>query len=105
MDEYFLGKEDWDAFVELGVDTMKDDLILKNIPTAVKTAFTRQWVVASADRTLLIFRYNKADHPIAFHKGDMFAASKRKIADQGPAADNEEVFEVGSFPFGPSQVS
>lgn len=24
----------------------------------------------------------------------MFAASKRKIADQGPAADNEEVFEV-----------
>jgi replication factor C subunit 1 len=44
MDEYFLGKEDWDAFVELGVDTMKDDLILKKIPTAVKTAFTRQWV-------------------------------------------------------------
>jgi replication factor C subunit 1 len=42
MDEYFLGKEDWDAFVELGVDTMKDDLILKKIPTAVKTAFTRQ---------------------------------------------------------------
>jgi hypothetical protein len=24
----------------------------------------------------------------------MFAASKRKIPDQGPAADNEEVFEV-----------
>jgi replication factor C subunit 1 len=42
MDEYYLGKEDWDAFVELGVDTMKDDLILKKIPTAVKTAFTRQ---------------------------------------------------------------
>ena len=38
-------------------------------------------------------RYNKGDHPIAFHKGDMFAAT-RKIADQGPAADNEEVFEV-----------
>ena len=39
-------------------------------------------------------RYNKADHPIAFHKGDMFASSKRKIADQGPAPDNEDVFEV-----------
>lgn len=39
-------------------------------------------------------RYNKADHPIAFHKGDMFAASKRKVADIGPPADNEEVFEV-----------
>ena len=42
MDEYFLGKEDWDAFVELGVDNMKDELVLKKIPTAVKTAFTRQ---------------------------------------------------------------
>jgi replication factor C subunit 1 len=42
MDEYYLGKEDWDAFVELGVDTMKDELILKKIPTATKTAFTRQ---------------------------------------------------------------
>ncbi|KAK1926049.1 purine nucleotide binding protein [Papiliotrema laurentii] len=79
MDEYYLGKDDWDAFVELGVDDMRDDLILKKIPTAVKTSFTRQ--------------YNKADHPIAFHKGDMFANSKKKIADIGPAPDNEEVFE------------
>jgi len=79
MDEYYLGKDDWDAFVELGVDSMKDDLILKKIPTATKTAFTRQ--------------YNKSDHPIAFHKGDMFASAKRKIADIGPAPDNEEVFE------------
>ena len=39
-------------------------------------------------------RYNKADHPIAFHRGDMFAASKKKIADIGPAPDNEDVFEV-----------
>ena len=42
MDEYYLGKEEWDAFVELGVDTMKDELILKKIPTATKAAFTRQ---------------------------------------------------------------
>lgn len=40
-------------------------------------------------------RYNKADHPIAFHKGDMFAMAKKKIADIGPAPDNDEVFEVG----------
>lgn len=79
MDEYYLGKDDWDAFVELGVDSMKEEAILKKIPTATKTAFTRQ--------------YNKADHPIAFHKGDMFAASKKKIADMGPAPDNEDVFE------------
>jgi replication factor C subunit 1 len=79
MDEYYLGKDDWDAFVELGVDSMKDELVLKQIPTATKSAFTRT--------------YNKTDHPIAFHKGDMFANAKRKVADAGPAPDNEEVFE------------
>lgn len=42
MDEYYLGKEDWDAFVELGVGENNGDDVLKNIPTAVKTAFTRQ---------------------------------------------------------------
>ncbi|KAI9635850.1 purine nucleotide binding protein [Dioszegia hungarica] len=79
MDEYYLGKDDWDAFVELGVGEMNGEAIMKKIATATKSAFTRQ--------------YNKADHPIAFHKGDMFAASKKKIADQGPAPDNDEVFE------------
>ncbi|WVR03532.1 hypothetical protein IAU60_000524 [Kwoniella sp. DSM 27419] len=79
MDEYYLGKDDWDAFVELGVGEMSEALITKKIPTAAKSAFTRQ--------------YNKSDHPIAFHKGDLFAASKKKIADQGPAPDNEDVFE------------
>ncbi len=42
MDEYYLGKDDWDAFVELGVDDMKDDLILKKISTTTKSTFTRQ---------------------------------------------------------------
>lgn len=41
MDEYYLNKDDWDSLVELGVDNRKDDLILKKIPTATKTAFTR----------------------------------------------------------------
>lgn len=45
MDEYYLGKDDWDAFVELGVDTMREESILKKIPTAVKTSFTRQYVL------------------------------------------------------------
>lgn len=37
-------------------------------------------------------RYNKRDHPIAFHKGDLFAASKKKIvADVVP--DTEDVLE------------
>ncbi|KGB77306.2 replication factor C subunit 1 [Cryptococcus deuterogattii R265] len=78
MDEYYLGKDDWDAFVELGVDTMRDEDILKKIPSATKASFTRQ--------------YNKTDHPIAFHKGDLFAGVKKKI-DVGPVPDNEDVFE------------
>ncbi|TXT05015.1 hypothetical protein VHUM_03835 [Vanrija humicola] len=84
MDEYYLGKDDWDAFVELGVDSMRDELVLKQIPSATKAAFTRA--------------YNKADHPIAFHKGDMFAASKKKITNDGPAPDNDEVFEEDEAP-------
>ena len=42
MDEYFLGKDDWDAFVELGVGEMNMAAILKKIPSATKAAFTRQ---------------------------------------------------------------
>ena len=44
MDDYYLGKEDWDAFVELGVGDMKEDVITKKIPSATKGAFTRQSV-------------------------------------------------------------
>lgn len=44
MDEYYLGKDDWDAFVELGVGEMNQDAVLKKIPSATKSAFTRQYV-------------------------------------------------------------
>jgi replication factor C subunit 1 len=44
MDEYYLGKDDWDAFVELGVGDMNMDAVLKKIPSATKSAFTRQCV-------------------------------------------------------------
>lgn len=42
MDEYFITKEDWDTVVELGLDDHKDDIVLKKIPTATKTSFTRK---------------------------------------------------------------
>lgn len=45
MDEYYLSKEDWDTVVELGVDQNKDELVLKKIPAAAKTAFTKKCVV------------------------------------------------------------
>jgi replication factor C subunit 1 len=42
MDEYYLSKEDWDTIVELGVGDRKDDVVLKKIAPATKTAFTRK---------------------------------------------------------------
>lgn len=41
LDEYYLSKDDWDTLVELGVGDMHMDNILKKIPTASKTAFTK----------------------------------------------------------------
>ena len=42
MDEYYLSKEDWDTIIELGVDERKDDVVLKKITPATKTALTRK---------------------------------------------------------------
>jgi len=44
MDNYYLSKEDWDTIVELGVDEKKDDIVLKKVSTATKTALTRKFV-------------------------------------------------------------
>ena len=42
MDDYFINREDWDTIVELGVDEHREDLILKKISAATKTAFTKK---------------------------------------------------------------
>ena len=42
MDIYYLSKEDWDTIIELGVGDRKDDIVLKKIAPATKTAFTRK---------------------------------------------------------------
>jgi replication factor C subunit 1 len=42
MDEYYLTKEEWDTIIELGVDEKKDDVVLKKISTATKTALTKK---------------------------------------------------------------
>lgn len=44
--------------------------------------------------------YNKGDHPVAFHKGDLFAATK-KVVDKGPAPDHEDVYEVSQLMYPP----
>ncbi|KAG8986678.1 hypothetical protein FRB90_003852 [Tulasnella sp. 427] len=79
MDEYFLSKDEWDYLVELGVGDRNDETVMKKIPTAVKTAFTR--------------KYNTTDHPVAFHKATLFGTKAKTIA-AGPAPDVEDAYDV-----------
>ncbi|KAG6878672.1 hypothetical protein C0992_007686 [Termitomyces sp. T32_za158] len=78
MDEYYLSKEDWDSVVELGVDQNKDDLVLKKISAATKTALTK--------------KYNSSEHPIPFHKGQNIGKPK-KLATE-PLPDLEEAYDL-----------
>ncbi|PPQ84612.1 hypothetical protein CVT25_015709 [Psilocybe cyanescens] len=77
MDEYYISKEDWDTIIELGVDEKKDEIVMKNISTATKTALTR--------------KYNASEHPIPFHKAQDLGKVPKKLAG-GPAPDLEEAF-------------
>lgn len=43
MDDYFLNREDWDTLVELGLGDYKDDIVLKKITAATKSALTRRY--------------------------------------------------------------
>ncbi|GAO47964.1 DNA replication factor C, large subunit [Saitoella complicata NRRL Y-17804] len=54
MDEYFLNKEHYDEILELSLPPNDGDAILKEIPAATKSKFTRE--------------YNSGSHPIPFHK-------------------------------------
>ncbi|GAA5986053.1 hypothetical protein JCM10908_006386 [Rhodotorula pacifica] len=79
MNQYYLSKEEWDAIIEMGIgEGMSMEQVLKSIPTATKSAFTR--------------KYNSSDHPIAYHKPDAGRAKAKKIAPQGEAPDLEEAF-------------
>ncbi|KAI9448378.1 replication factor RFC1 C terminal domain-containing protein [Lactarius indigo] len=79
MDDYYISREDWDTIVELGLGEQKDEVVLKKIPTATKSALTR--------------RYNSQDHPIPFHKAQDVGKVPKKLAG-GPAPDLEEAFDV-----------
>ncbi|KAF5365675.1 hypothetical protein D9758_003145 [Tetrapyrgos nigripes] len=79
MDEYYLSREDWDTIVELGVDNRKDELVLKKIPAAVKSSFTR--------------KYNSSDHPIPFHKAQDLGKVPKKLAAEA-IPDLEEAFDL-----------
>ncbi|KAI0002914.1 DNA replication factor C large subunit [Russula compacta] len=79
MDGYYISREDWDTIVELGLGEQKDEVVLKKIATATKTALTK--------------KYNARDHPIPFHKAQDLGRVPKKLAG-GPAPDLEEAFDV-----------
>ena len=54
MDDYYLTKEDWDVVMDFMIGPDKTDTIIKKIPTAVKSSFTR--------------KYNSMTHPVAIYK-------------------------------------
>jgi len=79
MDEYYLSKDDWDTIVEIGVGDFSQDVVMKKIPTAAKTALTK--------------KYNAKEHPIPFHKSaDLGVKPTKKIA-KGEVPDLEDVFD------------
>ncbi|KIY69753.1 DNA replication factor C, large subunit [Cylindrobasidium torrendii FP15055 ss-10] len=80
MDQYYLGREDWDSIVELGVGLHKDDIVLKGIPANVKSAFTR--------------KCNAGDHPIAYHKSESLGKVPKKLASAGEKPDLEDAFDM-----------
>ncbi len=81
MDNYYISREDWDTIVELGIGEQKDDVVLKKIATATKTALTR--------------KYNSRDHPIPFHKAQDLGKVPKKLPG-GPMPDIEEAFDVST---------
>lgn len=81
MDDYYITREDWDTIVELGIGEEKGDVVLKKIPTATKSAFTR--------------KYNSRDHPIPFQKAQDLGRVPKKLPG-GPAPDLEEAFNVST---------
>ncbi|AQZ10633.1 RFC1 (YOR217W) [Zygosaccharomyces parabailii] len=54
MDEYYLTREDWDNIMDFLVGRANPSAALKKIPTAIKTAFTKE--------------YNKSSHPVAIYR-------------------------------------
>ncbi|KNE96098.1 hypothetical protein PSTG_10523 [Puccinia striiformis f. sp. tritici PST-78] len=79
MDDYYLTKEEWDNLVEVMAIGKSHEDLLKQIPSATKSAFTR--------------KYNKGTHPIPFQKEVLGAAVSKKIkSDVIP--DVEEIAEI-----------
>ncbi|CBQ73832.1 related to replication factor C protein [Sporisorium reilianum SRZ2] len=83
MDDYYLGIEDREAILELGLEPNNAETVLKKVPSAVKAGFTR--------------KYNASTHPIAFHKATDVGGAKVKVA-KSEVPDLEDVVEEDDEP-------
>ncbi|KAJ2796510.1 DNA replication factor C complex subunit Rfc1, partial [Coemansia helicoidea] len=82
MDHYYLNKDNWDVLAELHMD---GERILKQIPAAVKKAFT--------------VAYNKGAHPAAFEEHGGAAISKKaQAATAAPLRPDDESVEDDDAP-------
>ena len=80
MDKYYLTKEDWDTIMDFMIGPDKTDMLLKKIPTAVKSAFTR--------------KYNSTTHPVAIYKTGSTIATGGAKSSATP--DFEDIVDADS---------
>ena len=78
MDDYYLGVEDRETILELGLEPNNAEAMMKKVPSAVKAGFTR--------------KYNSSTHPIAFHKATDVGGAKVKLA-KAEVPDLEDAVE------------
>lgn len=82
MDSYYLTRDDWDAFLELGLGPMNESNV--KIETQTKSTFTRL--------------YNSSSHPLPFMKASSIVASAKAAPKVKPdledALDESEDEEV-----------
>ncbi|ODV58402.1 replication factor C subunit 1 [Ascoidea rubescens DSM 1968] len=79
LDNYYLSKEDWENILEfsMGNNPYKAETVAKQLPTQVKSGFTR--------------KYNLAKHPVAINRPGLTTAGKGDISSVQP--DLEDVVE------------
>ncbi|KAJ1831059.1 DNA replication factor C complex subunit Rfc1 [Coemansia sp. RSA 2703] len=78
MDHHYLSKDHWEAMLELHLD---GEQMMKRIPTAVKSAFTRE--------------YKKVSHPVAFsgHAAGASAKSVQAASSASLRPDTEDFID------------
>lgn len=78
MDDYYLTREDWDTIMDFMIGPEATDAVLKKIPTAVKTAFTR--------------KYNSTTHPVAIYRTGGTTAASSSVSTSTP--DFEDIVDA-----------